>query len=72
MGVSHNRWYVERKFASYCDEKMDEQKAKRLAIEFRADSENICLKISMMEASISVKRTQLHPLLVKTLGEICK
>lgn len=72
LGVSHNRWYVERKFVSLCGPEMNENWSKRLAIEFRADAQKICDLIDRMERSISVKRSALHPLLVKTLGSICE
>ena len=72
MGTSHNRWYVERKFVDLCGPGMDEVCAKRLAIEIRADSDNVCAAISHLEHSIRTSRSVLHPLLVKTLSEICK
>jgi hypothetical protein len=72
MGTSHNRWYVERKFVGLCGPDMDEVCAKRLAIEVRADSNTVCMAVSHIEHSISISRSALHPLLVKTLSEICK
>jgi hypothetical protein len=72
MGVSHNRWYVERKCVVFSGAKLGEKHAKRLAIEFRADAEHICRRVRALEASIGVKRTVLHPILLKTLNEICK
>lgn len=71
MGTSHNRWYVERMFASLCAAELEEATAKRLAIEFRAAGEMVCRAISHLERSISISRTTLHPLLSHTLGEIC-
>lgn len=72
LGVSHNRWYVERKFLGLCSPTMDLPVAKRLAIEFRASSDDVCRSISHWENSISVDRKALHPILAQTLGEICK
>ncbi len=72
MGVSHNRWYVEWKFLNLCNAEMDDQSAKRLAIEFRADDYNICKLIGILEHSIDANRSSMHPLLVKPLSEICK
>jgi serine/threonine protein kinase len=71
MGTSHNRWYVERKFLHLCSATLEEPVAKRLAIEFRASDDRVCLAISHLEQSIHVSRTSLHPLLSQTLGDIC-
>jgi len=71
LGTTHNRWYVERTFTSLCGPDMEEGLAKRLAVEFRADSRRICGRISQLERSISVSRNSLHPALVQTLAEIC-
>lgn len=71
LGTSHNRWFVERKFLHLCGPEMGEPVAKRLAIEFRASQQDVCNSISHLERSIGVDRSQLHPLLVETLGQIC-
>lgn len=71
LGTSHNRWYVERKFFTLCGPAMDESLAKRVAIEFRAAGAKVCKAIDHMELSISVNRTGLHPILQRTLAEIC-
>ena len=71
MGVSHNRWYVERKFFRLCNPDMDENLAKRMAVEFRVRGKPICLAISRLEQSINFKRSGLHPTLVETLEKIC-
>jgi hypothetical protein len=72
LGTSHNRWYVERKFLRFCGPSLEQPAAKRLAIEFRTSSDEVCRSISHLEGSISVDRNALHPILVTTLGEICK
>jgi len=72
MGTSHNRWYVERKFLELCGPKLEENLAKRLAIEFRTAGDDVCREISHLERSIGVSRAAFHPLLVKTLSEICE
>jgi eukaryotic-like serine/threonine-protein kinase len=71
LGTSHNRWFVERKFLQLCGPEMGEPVARRLAIEFRASQQGVCRSISHLEQSIGVSRTELHPLLVETLGQIC-
>jgi eukaryotic-like serine/threonine-protein kinase len=72
MGTSHNRWYVERKFAALCGAKMDSNLAKRLAVEFRISGEDICASINHLEGSIEWDRKNFHPVLVGALSEICK
>lgn len=71
MGTSHNRWYVERKFASLAGASMTPDLARRLSVEFRADGERACWAISHWERSISADRKDLHPLLVGTLSAVC-
>ena len=71
MGTSHNRWYVERKFASLCGMSMDENLAKRLAVEIRATGKSVCTLFDHLERSITLNRSELHPTLVQTLAEIC-
>jgi eukaryotic-like serine/threonine-protein kinase len=71
MGTSHNRWYVERKFASLCGPAMELNLAKRLAVQFRISDEDVCRAIRHLEVSISFSRESLHPLLAKALSEIC-
>lgn len=71
MGTSHNRWYVERRFVSHCGVSMDENLAKRLAVEFRATGKAVCALFSHLDRSISLNRSELHPTLVQTLTEIC-
>ncbi|SIT89306.1 Serine/threonine protein kinase [Yoonia rosea] len=71
LGTSHNRWYVERKFVNYCNGSLDENLAKRLAIQFRIEEDIICGSISHLEASIGFDRKALHPRLVSTLTDLC-
>lgn len=72
LGTSHNRWYVERKFYRLCGPDMDDNLAKRLAVQFRIGEGDVCRNIDKLESSISVSRNGLHPLLVAALAEICK
>jgi len=71
MGTSHNRWYVEQMFIGYCGEDMDDNLAKRFAIEFRAIGKDICPQINHLERSISAKTSQLHHQLQKAITSLC-
>lgn len=71
MGTSHNRWYVERKFASYCGAGMSLGLARRVAIEMRVLGQRACLAISHLEYSINVNRAVLHPVIAGTLQQVC-
>lgn len=71
MGTSHNRWYVERKFASYCGSGMPLELARRLALEMRVLGQRACAAISHLEHSISINRSVLHPMIVGTLQQVC-
>lgn len=71
LGTSHNRWFVERKFLSLCGSGMDENLAKRLGVQFRIGGGEVCRMISHLETSVGASRATMHPLLVKTLGDIC-
>ncbi|RVH00097.1 serine/threonine protein kinase [Sinorhizobium meliloti] len=71
LGTSHNRWYVERKFMQLCGSEMDDNLAKRVAIHFRIAETDVCRMVDHLESSIKVSRSELHPALVKALGDIC-
>lgn len=71
LGTSHNRWFVERKFADLCGPDMDANLAKRMAVQFRIGDMDVCRNIAHLEASVSISRELLHPILVKTLGDMC-
>jgi hypothetical protein len=71
LGTSHNRWYVERIFCRFCGADMDQPLARRLSVEFRASGGRTCRQISHLEGSINFERSNLHPVLVQTLADIC-
>ena len=71
MGTSHNRWYVEKKFASYCGPSMPEGVAKRIAMEIRVMHKQACYAFSHLESSINISRLSFHPLIVNTLRQVC-
>ncbi|MEL0615638.1 serine/threonine-protein kinase [Cobetia marina] len=61
MGTSHNRWYVERKFARMCALDMDDNVAKRLIIKFHIEGIDLVRScIAHLESSIGISRSQLH------------
>lgn len=61
LGVNHNRWYVERKFAALASVSLDERVVDRLI--FEANDKEICLqqKIDHLLWSISLELNSLHP-----------
>lgn len=72
MGTSHNRWYVERKFARLCGPSLDDRLAKRLIVRFHIlGKKSLCSSISHLETSIKCSRTNLHPRLTEALLGIC-
>lgn len=71
MGTSHNRWFVELKFVRLCGPAMDQNLAKRLAVQFRIGEADVCRQIDHLEGSISFERASLHPALVKALSDVC-
>lgn len=71
MGTSHNRWFVERKFARLCAPDMEDNLAKRLAVHLRINEDVVCQMISHLEDSITYNRQYLHPALVKALKDVC-
>lgn len=71
LGTSHNRWYVERIFARLCGPSMENNTARRLAMELRAMDGTVCSKIAHLERSINFDRANLHPFVVTTLSQVC-
>ena len=71
MGTSHNRWYVERKFAVLCDSSMDADLARRVALEIRVLGARACQAVRHLERSIGVSRNSFHPTIVSTLNQVC-
>lgn len=72
LGTKHNRWYVERKFARLCGSNMDDNLAKRFAMEIRIRGEEICDLVSHLERSISFDRTEFHPRILAALNTTCQ
>lgn len=71
MGTSHNRWYVEHKFAALCGADMPLNLARRIAMEIRVFGNRACRAVSHLEQSISFDRNALHPEVVSTLAQVC-
>lgn len=63
LGVSHNRWFVERRFVQLAGHTLDPATAERLVTEVEIGGLDLLPSISHLERSIGVTRTQLHPLL---------
>lgn len=63
LGVSHNRWFVERRFQNLADATLDAATAERVVTEVLVQSKNVEGEIAHLERSIGVSRNQLHPLL---------
>lgn len=71
MGTSHNRWYVERKFAALCDSSMDADLARRVALEIRVLGARACQAVRHLESSIGISRNTFHPTILSTLNQVC-
>ncbi|WP_254682674.1 protein kinase domain-containing protein [Phaeobacter inhibens] len=72
LGISHNRWYVERKFVVLCGPEMDDNLAKRVVVKFHIEGKNsVCKNIDYLETSIGFHRAGLHPKLVSALEGLC-
>lgn len=71
MGTSHNRWYVERKFAVLASPSMPLGVAKRVAMEMRVAGKRICTAIAHWEYSIKASRSSLHPQILDTINQVC-
>jgi len=71
LGTNHNRYYVEEMFVRLVGNNLDDNLAKRLAIEFRVDDIEVCTAFRHFGRSINYNVNNLHPLLLKTLTEIC-
>ncbi len=72
LGTSHNRWYVEEKCVRYLTKSMDDNLAKRLAVEFRVDESRASRAIAHLERSIHYNINNLHPILLSTYNELSK
>lgn len=70
LGVSHNRWYVERKFLRLVGHEISENLAHRIITEIEVENINFKLKMQQLESSITATRNQLHPLLKSFLNEL--
>lgn len=71
LGTSHNRWYVERRFMELSDTTMQDDLARRLALEIRVLRRRACRAFEHLEHSISANMQSLHPTLVETIDRVC-
>jgi serine/threonine protein kinase len=65
LGASHNRWYVERRFASVAGPMADDNFLKRMIAEAEAREINLSKHIRHISYSISVEASDLHEFLRK-------
>lgn len=72
MGTGHNRYYVEKKFVQNVGKSLDENLARRLAIEIRVDENESCKAIKHLQHSINYNVSNLHPILFNIFNEVCK
>lgn len=63
MGVEHNRWFVERKFAQLAGSTLDDKVAQRFMVDVEADSIDLERYLSHLERSITTNRESLHLLI---------
>lgn len=61
LGVSHNRWFVERRFVSLAGHDLDEATAGRLIADVAVHGINVLNDIEHLEFSIGVSRAILNP-----------
>lgn len=70
MGTSHNRWYVERKFARLCGPDMNDNLARRLVVKIHiAGKSKVHNSIDHLEKSIDFDRDGLHPRLAQLFSD---
>ena len=67
LGISHNRWYVERKYMTMVNKNISDILANRIKLELEIQEVNFKDKMSDIECSISVSKDTLHPILLDLL-----
>jgi hypothetical protein len=72
LGVSHNRWYVQRKFMKLAGSSITEHLANRILVEIEVNEINFEHKILHIENSIDTTRQHLHPILSQQLNKAPK
>lgn len=72
LGTGHNRYYVERKFVQNVGKHLDDNLAKRLAIEIRVDERSSCKAIRHLQGSIGYNLSNLHPILYNVFIDVCE
>jgi serine/threonine protein kinase len=71
LGTNHNRFYVERLFASKVGPDADFKLIKRLKLEFNIEEDRICSAINHLGYSIGFSIDDLHPILKDTYNKFC-
>ncbi|MDD2941781.1 MAG: serine/threonine-protein kinase [bacterium] len=65
LGTSHNRWFVERRFANLAGPTLDTPTAERILLEIEVRDLKLLPDIEHLEWSISISRSSLNPVLQK-------
>jgi len=68
MGVTHNRWYVERSFANLVKPEADADFVKRIIVESQSRGRDISKDLAHLTYSISLSPGLLHPDLAALVG----
>lgn len=63
LGISHNRWFVERTFVRMAGQSISDDLAKRIVTEIDVQKLNFVHLIDRLERSIDAQRDNLHPIL---------
>ncbi len=63
LGISHNRWFVERMFVRMAGHDISEDLAKRIVTEIDVQGLDFVDLINRLERSIHPQRENLHPIL---------
>ncbi len=69
LGVSHNRWSVERKFLRLAGSDISDNLANRIIAEIEVEDINFKSKIQHLKSSISSTISNLHPILLAYLSK---
>lgn len=63
LGTSHNRWVVERKFMEFAGAQLSDDVASKFLTDVETHQINLPDHIDHVERSISISRTNLHPMI---------
>lgn len=72
LGTGHNRWYVEKKVFRLCSVSMDNNLARRVALEIMTDEAEACRAFNHLTWSIGVSLKELHPVVWGKISQQCR